>query len=288
MKIKRALGFVVLWVCLAMLFNLGVYLISPLVSPGIDNRRLAMEFLGGYVIELSLSLDNLFVFLMVFTAFSVPAKHQRRALNYGIAGAMVLRLTFILLGSALVSRFEWLLYIFGGILIVSGMMMLFKDEKEKDYKHSTVITLFSRLLPFTGELAGEKFIVKRNGKRFATLLLAVLVIIETSDIIFAVDSIPAIFSFTKNPFVMYTSNIFAILGLRSFYFVLERLSQLFRYVKYGVAIILIFTGVKLSILILHVEIPIMLSIGVIAGILFASILASVMIREKAAPENPAD
>jgi tellurite resistance protein TerC len=286
-KIRRALCFVALWVGLAMLFNLGIYLLSPYVSPESDNRQLALEFLGGYVTELSLSLDNLFVFLMVFTAFNVPSKHQRRALNYGIAGAMVLRLAFILLGTELVSQFRWLLYVFGGVLIISGVMMLLKGEKEKDYKQSRVLTFFSKALPFTGRLEGEKFIVKRNGRRYATLLLAVLVIIETSDIIFAVDSIPAILSFTLNRFIIYTSNIFAILGLRSFYFVLERLSQMFRFVKYGVAIILMFTGVKLCGEMFELKIPIVPSICVIVGVLFVSILASMLVKEKGPSEGNA-
>jgi tellurite resistance protein TerC len=276
LKIKKALAWVAFWTAVALVFNLGIYLFSPYFIKGVDRGQKALEFFGGYIIELSLSLDNLFLSLMIFSSFNVPSRYQRRVLNYGIAGAIVLRLSFILLGSALVSRFEWLLYIFGGILIISGAMMLLKSDKEKDYKQSRVMSVFGSVFPFTGTMEGDRFFVKRNGKWYATLLLAILVIIESSDIIFAVDSIPAIFSISLDPFIVFTSNIFAILGLRSLYFVLEKLSQTFRFVKFGVALILLFTGVKL---IFHIE-DIMLSIGIIGVILLVSIFASILIREK--------
>jgi tellurite resistance protein TerC len=280
-RIRKALAWVAFWVALALLFNLGIYLLSPVFAPNADRGQLALQFFGGYIIELSLSLDNLFLFLIVFASFNVPSAHQRRVLNYGIAGAVVLRFSFILLGSALVSRFAWLLYVFGGILVISGVMMLMRGEKEKDFKQSRILSVFNKTFPFTGTLEGDRFLIKKNGKRYATLLLAVLVIIESSDIIFAVDSIPAIFSITLNPFIVFTSNIFAILGLRSFYFVLERLSQMFRFVKYGVALILLYTGIKL---IFNIE-DIMLSIGIIAVILLVSIFASMLIKEKK-PREP--
>jgi tellurite resistance protein TerC len=276
LKLKKALAWVAFWIGIAMLFNLAIYLFLPVFVKGADRGQKALEFFGGYVIELSLSLDNLFVFLVIFSSFNVPSRYQRRVLNYGIAGAVVLRLSFILLGSALVSRFEWLLYAFGALLILSGAGMLLRGEKEKDYKQSKVLSHIDKVIPFTGTLEGERFFVKRSGRSYATLLLAILVIIETSDIIFAVDSIPAIFSITLDPFIVFTSNIFAILGLRSLYFVLERLSQMFRYMKVGVALILLFTGLKL---ILHIE-DIILSIGIIGVILLASIFASVLIKDK--------
>lgn len=297
MPIKKALKWVAFWFSLAMLFDLGIYLLLPLVEKGMNGGQKAMEFLGGYVLEFSLSLDNMFVFLMIFTSFGVPERLQRRTLNFGIAGAIVLRFLFIVLGSALVSEFEWILFIFGGILILSGVQMAFGQEKEKDYQQSKVLKHIDKVIPFTGSLSGEKFIVKREGKRYATLLLGVLIIIELSDILFAVDSIPAIFSLTKDTFVMYTSNIFAILGLRSLYFVIERLSKMFRLVKYGVSLILVFTGIKLLypliIELLQLVFPslpnytisIPLSIGIIVGILLASILASVWIKEKKPEEN---
>lgn len=293
-RIRKALAWVAFWAGLALLFNLAVYLLIPYFEPGADRGEKALQFFGGYIIELSLSVDNLFVFLMIFSSFNVPPNHQRRVLNYGIAGAVILRLAFILLGSALVSRFEWVLYIFGGLLIISGATMFFKGEEEKDFKQSRVMSVFDRSIPYTGRLEGEKFIVRRNGRRYATLLLAVLVLIEFSDLIFNIDSIPAIFSFTKDPFIIFTSNVFAIVGLRSFYFVLERLSQMFRYVKYGVALILVFTGLKLYFPLLMPVIgiqesepvaEILFSIGVIVVILLGSVFASVIIRRKKPPEH---
>jgi tellurite resistance protein TerC len=288
-RIRKALAWVAFWAGLALLFNLAVYLLIPYIEPSANRGEKALQFFGGYVIELSLSVDNLFVFLMIFSSFNVPANHQRRVLNYGIAGAVILRLAFILLGSALVSKFTWVLYIFGGMLIISGATMFIKGEGEKDYKKSRVMLVFDRSFPYTGTLEGEKFIVKRNGKRYATLLMAVLVLIELSDLIFNIDSIPAIFSFTRDPFIIFTSNVFAIVGLRSFYFVLERLSQMFRYVKYGVALILAFTGLKLYFPLLMPVIgikesdpvaEILFSIGVIIVILLGSVFASVIIKKK--------
>jgi tellurite resistance protein TerC len=283
-KIKKALKWVAFWAGLAFLFNLGIYLLCPVFAKDVDRTQKALEFLGGYVIEFSLSLDNLFLFLVIFSSFHIPPQYQRRVLNYGIAGAVVLRLTFILLGSALVSRFEWLLYVFGCILIISGAMLLMKGETEKDYKQSKILSVFGKVFPFTGKMEGDRFFVRKNGKWYATLLLAILVIIELSDIIFAVDSIPAIFSITLDPFIVFSSNIFAILGLRSLYFVLEKLSSMFRYVKVGVAFILLFTGVKL---LFHIE-SILLSIGIIALILLVSILVSIVAEGKSPSQKRAD
>lgn len=275
MKVKKALAWVAFWVCMALLFNLGIYLFMP-VAKGADRGQNALQFFGGYIIELTLSVDNLFVFLAIFSSFNVPAKYQRRVLNYGIAGAVILRLAFILLGVTIVSQWEGILYVFGGILIISGVLMLLKGEKEKDYKNSRIMSNMGKVIPFTGTLEQEKFFVKRNGKTFATLLFAILLIVETSDIIFAVDSIPAIFSVTQNWFIIFTSNMFAILGLRSLYFVLEKLSSMFRFMKYGVACVLLFTGIKL---IVRID-DIILSIGIIAVILLASIFASILIKQK--------
>lgn len=267
MNAGKALKWVLFWVSLALLFNVGVFLFG--------GKELALQFFGGYLIELSLSVDNLFLFLVIFSSLGVDVRYQRRALNYGIAGAIVMRLLFILLGSALVQRFEWMLYVFGAVLILSGTRMLLLNEKEKNFRDSRSMSVISRIMPFTGTLEGEKFFVRRNGRLHATLLFAVLLLVEFSDILFAVDSIPAIFSITTNVIIVYTSNIFAILGLRSLYFMLERLCRLFRYMKYGVAVVLLFTGVKLAILIFHVDIPILVSIAVIAAILAVSMLASV-------------
>ncbi|MDF2872380.1 MAG: integral rane protein TerC family [Anaerocolumna sp.] len=239
-----------------------------------------MEFLGGYVIEQTLSIDNLFLFLMVFSSFGIRQSSQRRVLNYGIFGAIVLRLLFILLGVTIVNKFEWVLYIFGGILIVSGINMAYKQEKKDNFKESKIIKVLGSIIPITDTLEGDRFFVKKNSALHATPLFAILLIIEFTDILFAIDSIPAIFSITTDPFIVYTSNIFAILGLRSFYFVLGKLHETFKYVKHGVAFILIFTGIKLAALTFNVEIPTELSLGIIFAILSLSVLASVILGKE--------
>jgi tellurite resistance protein TerC len=215
MSIRKALAWVSFWACLALLFNLGIFLLNPgfINEPSASEK--AIKFFGGYIIELSLSVDNLFVFLMIFNSFNVPPRHQRRALNYGIIGAVVLRLVFILLGAELVDQFKWLLVVFGAMLVVSGVMMALKGEKEKDYKNSRILAHIDKVIPYTGKLEGEKFFVRRNGKLYATLLFAVVLLIETADLIFNIDSIPAIISITQDRFLMFSSNVFAILGLRS-------------------------------------------------------------------------
>jgi len=243
-------------------------------------KEKALEFLGGFVIEKSLSIDNLFLFIMVFTSFGIKPEYQRRVLNYGIAGALILRLIFVLLGVTIVSMFHWVLYVFGAILIISGVKMIFQHDKNKDLKKSKIIKLLGKIIPVTDGLEGNKFFVKKNKVLYATPLFAVLILIEFTDIIFAVDSIPAIFSITTDPFIVYTSNIFAIMGLRSMYFVLGNLHEKFKYVKYGVALILTFTGVKLSILMFNIKIPIELSLGIIFTILIGSIVASLVFDRK--------
>lgn len=268
MTVKKALRRALCWVGLALLFNLGVLLFQ--------GRQSAIEFFGGYLIELSLSVDNLFLFLMIFSSFGIPAEYQRRVLAFGVAGAILMRFLFILLGAALVRRFEWALYVFGAILIFSGTRMMMASDHQKDYKGHSLMMRFGKVFPFTGKLEGEKFFVRRNGRVYATLLFTVLLLVEFSDLLFAIDSIPAIFSITTDVFIVYTSNIFAILGLRSFYFALERLCRIFAYMKYGVAAVLVFTGVKLSMLFFHFEIPIPLSIGIIAAALSVSIVASLL------------
>lgn len=234
----------------------------------------AMEFLGGYVIELSLSMDNLFLFLIIFEAYKIPAMYQRRVLNYGIFGAIVLRFIFVMLGVTIVNKFHWVLYIFGAVLIISGIKMMLKEDSSDNYKASKVFSIISRIIPITKELHGEKFFVKINKAIYATPLFAIIILIEFSDILFAIDSIPAIFSITTKPFIVYTSNIFAILGLRSLYFVLEKLHSTFCYVKYGVALVLTFTGFKLLVLFFNITIPLGISLFVIFTILFMSIVLS--------------
>lgn len=268
MTTKRALLGVLFWVGLAAIFNIGIYFFM--------GSQKALEFLGGYIIEQSLSLDNLFLFLIIFSSFGIGASYQKRVLNYGITGAIVLRLIFVVIGVTVVNQFHWVLYIFGLILLYTGVKIFVQKEEHKDYKNSKLLRFLGKFIPFTDNLEGEKFFVRKNKVLYATPLFAILVLIEGSDLIFAIDSIPAIFSITTDTFIVYTSNIFAIMGLRNLYFLLQKVSSTFKFVKYGVAMILVFTGVKLSILFFHIEIPILLSIGIIALILAISIIASVI------------
>lgn len=271
MSTKRAIKFVLLWIGLAILFNAGVYVI--------EGQYKALEFLGGYMIELSLSVDNLFLFLILFTSFGIKPQYQRRVLNYGILGAIVLRLIFILLGITIINKIHWILYVFGIILIISGAKMMLSKDEAGDHKDSKVLKLLGKVLPVTDTMHEEKFFVKVNHVLHATPLFAILVLIEFSDILFAIDSIPAIFSISRDPFIVYTSNIFAILGLRSLYFVLAAMQEKFKYVKYGVALILMFTGVKLGIMFWHKEIPIIYSLLTIFTILLGSVIVSILINK---------
>lgn len=278
MSTKKSLLRLCLWVSLALIFNTGIYIFM-----GPDK---ALSFLGGYVIEQSLSLDNIFLFLIIFQSFSVKPEHQKRILTYGIFGAVVLRLIFIILGVTIINKFHWMLYIFGLLLIISGVKIFFKHNESKDFHNSKIIKLINKIIPVSKELEGEKFFTKKNGILYATPLFAILILIELSDLIFAIDSIPAIFSITTDPFIVYTSNIFAILGLRSMYFLLEKLHNKFDYVKYGVACILIFTGIKLSVTFFHINISIIASLLVIFIIMGASILASVISNKKTSSYVP--
>lgn len=266
MNTKKTLLWVLLWGGLAVLFNLGIYFFA--------GGEKALEFLGGYVIEQSLSIDNLFLFIIVFSSFGIKAKEQRRILNYGLAGAVILRLIFVMLGITIVNMFHWVLYVFGVILIISGAKIVFENSENKNYKDSKIIKLLGRIIPVTEELQGDKFFIRKNKILYATPLFAILILVEFTDIIFAIDSIPAVFSISTDPFIVYTSNIFAILGLRNLYFLLGKLHEKFRYVKYGVALILVFTGLKLAILIFDFHIPVVWSLGTIFGILAVSVMAS--------------
>jgi tellurite resistance protein TerC len=272
MTTKKALKWLAFWFGLAMLFDAGVYIFL--------GSKKALEFLGGYIIEQSLSVDNLFLFLLIFSSFGISTHFQRRVLNYGIMGAMVLRLIFIVLGVAVVNRFHWILYFFGVLLIISGTKMIFKREDEQDFKNSALLRIMGKVIPITHDLEGERFLIRKDQLLYATPLLAILVLIEGSDVIFAIDSIPAVFSITTDPLIVYSSNIFAILGLRNLYFLLEKLHKAFRFVKYGVAVILIFTGIKLGILFWNIEIDLVRSITTILAILLVSVILSVIIPEK--------
>lgn len=272
MKVKNALFMVLFWMCMALLFNFGIYMFQ--------GSEKALQFLGGYVIELSLSMDNLFLFLLIFEAFKIPTIYQKRVLGFGIFGAILLRFIFTVLGVTIVNKFHFVLYIFGIVLLISGYKMMFGNEEEKNYRDSKIMKGLGKVIPITNNLHGEKFFVIIDKVLYATPLFAILVLIEFSDILFAIDSIPAIFSITTNPFIVYTSNIFAILGLRSFYFVLQKLNNSFCYVKYGVALILSFTGIKLLLLMFNLEISLPISLGIIFTVLALSILCSVLFPNK--------
>ena len=261
----------VIWIAAAIVFNIGVLFVEGEVR--------AQEFLAGYLTELSLSIDNVFVFLMIFRSFGISEHAQHRVLAWGIIGAIVLRFLFVVFGIALITTFEWVVWVFGAFLVVQGVRM-WLPEKEKDPHDSVIIKTVAKIFPMTKEFHGDKFMVTENGKRMITPLLAVLILIEGSDIIFAVDSVPAVLSISTDLFVVYTSNIFAILCLRQLFFVIEHVESKFEYVKYGVAFILIFTGVKMLGAAFGFHIPTFASILVIGGILILSILVSVLISNR--------
>lgn len=272
MSTKKSMLTLGMWVGLALLFNIGIYIFM--------GSEKALSFLGGYVIEQSLSLDNLFLFLLVFEGFSIKPEYQKKVLSYGIWGAIILRFIFVVLGITVVNKFHWMLYIFGLILIISGIKMFKENDKVNDIKDSKLLKFINKIIPVSDKLEGEKFFIRKNKKLYITPLFAVLLLIEFSDIIFAIDSIPAIFSITTDPFIVYTSNIFAILGLRSMYFLLYKLHEKFAYMKYGVACILIFTGIKLLALLFNIHISVVVSLVSIFTILAISLLASVFINNK--------
>jgi len=251
---------------LSILFNIFIFYTK--------GEKAAIEYFGGYIVEMSLSLDNLFLFIMVFSSFKIREEYQERVLLYGVIGAMVLRLIFILLGVAIVSKFSFLLSIFGLILLFSGVKMFLGENNNIQFQDNFAVKVLRRIVPVTNTFHGNNFIIKKNGVIYATPLLVVLIIIEFSDIIFAIDSIPAIFSITTNTFIVYTSNIFAILGLRSMYYILQKMNNVFKFMKYGVGAILIFTGLKLVLLFWKIEISVTNSVLIISIILLSSILIS--------------
>lgn len=256
------------WVALAAVFA-GIVFLSQGSKPG-------LEFVTGYVIELSLSVDNLFVFILIFSYFKVPKPYQHRVLFWGLLGALVLRLTMIFLGATLITHFEWILYIFGAFLIYTGLNMFREENKDLEPEKNPVVRLVTRFVPMTRNYHDDKFFTVVNGRKVGTLLLLVLVIVEVTDLVFAVDSIPAIFAITTNTFIVYTSNVFAILGLRSMYFLLAGVIEKFHYLRSGLAVVLTFIGVKMLIVIAHVEIPIHISLMVVVGVLLTSVLASII------------
>ncbi len=269
MTTRKALTWVLLWLDLALCTNLGI-----LYFAGNDK---ALEFSIGYILEQSLSIDNLFLFILVFSSFGISVEYQRRILNYGIAGAFVFRFIFIALGATIIHKFHSMLYVFGVILIISGCRMLRCQKEEVCFEKSKLIILLNKIIPITDGLEGDKFFIRKNKTLYATPLFAILIMIEFSDIIFALDSIPAIFSITTDPLIVYLSNIFAILGLRNMYFVLGKIHEKFKLVKYGVAAILIFTGAKLTFLLFNIHVPTEWSLLIILSLLGGSIVASMII-----------
>jgi tellurite resistance protein TerC len=279
-KMKEALAWCVVWFSLAMIFNAIIYFWQ--------GRQPALEFFTGYLIEICLSVDNVFVFILVFTYFKVPRVHQHRVLFWGIIGAVVMRALFIAGGIALLSVLDWVLYVFGAFLIFTGIKMALPKSEEPDPEHNLAVKLVRKIFPVTPTFVGGKFFTRIDGRLFATPLFIVLIAIETTDVIFAVDSIPAILGITRDGFIVFTSNIFAILGLRSLYFALSGSMLLFRFLGLGLAIILIFIGVKMVLtweVLGGVHIPIGVSLGVIGSILTLSVVASLLIKEKT-PEPP--
>jgi tellurite resistance protein TerC len=292
-SVREAAIWTVVWISLSLLFNLGLYFWAGSAT--------AISFLTGYLVEYSLSVDNIFIFVLLFTYFRVPAAYQHRVLFWGILGALIMRGAMILIGAALIERFEWIIYIFGAFLVFTGVRMgLSRDEDEELHPEGNpLVRLVRRFVPVTHEMQGEKFFVKMDGRTFATPLFIVLVIVESTDLIFAVDSIPAIFGITTDPFIVFTSNVCAILGLRSLYFLLAGVMDKFHYLKLGLAFILTFVGVKMLLPFLTgffvpsvfehpVHVSNVVSLGVIASTLAIAVIASLIRsrRLEAAGEKP--
>jgi tellurite resistance protein TerC len=270
-KYREALIWSAVWIALAIIFTVVIYFWH--------GRTPFLEFITGYVIELSLSVDNLFVFLLIFRYFQVPPVHQHKVLFWGILGALIMRAIFIAAGVGLIQRFHWIVYVFGAFLLYSGFKLLRQGEAEIHPEKNPVLRLFRRWVPVTKDYEGDKFFVRRTGL-LATPLLVVLVVVETTDLLFAVDSIPAILAITRDAFIVYTSNVFAILGLRSMYFALAGMMEMFRYLHYGLSVVLMFVGAKMM-LSHYYEVPTVLALGAVAGILLLSVAASVL-RAKSA------
>jgi tellurite resistance protein TerC len=270
-SLREALVWSCVWVSLALIFALGITFFR--------GGEKALEFLAGYVIEWSLSVDNLFVFLVIFSFFAVPSSYQHRVLFWGILGALFLRAGFIATGTALLSNFHWMIYVFGGFLVFTGIKLLFVGDEKVEPEKNPAIRLVRRFINVTPDYQGQRFFVRKDEKLWATPLFLVLVVVETTDVIFAVDSIPAIFAITLDPFIVYTSNVFAILGLRALFFLLAGVMEMFRYLRVGLAFVHCFVGAKMLIAEFY-KIPIGISLAVVGGILLISILASVLKQQQ--------
>ena len=273
---KEAMGWSVFWVMLAACFSILVYFWF--------GRHKALEFVTGYLIEESLSVDNLFVFLLIFRYFGVDPKYQHKVLFWGIVGALIARGIFIAAGVALINRFHWIIYVFGAFLVITGLRMLKPVAESVHPERLWIVRLARKYLRFTSQYSEGKFFVVENGVRLATPLFMVLLAVETTDILFAVDSIPAILAITADPFIVYTSNVFAILGLRSLYFALAGMMEIFRFLHYGLAAILMFIGAKMLTADI-IQIPIVVALGVVAGVLAISVAASLLIPKREAQQS---
>jgi tellurite resistance protein TerC len=273
-KFREALAWSGAWIALAAIFAVVIFFWH--------GRTPALEFITGYVIELSLSVDNLFVFLLIFRFFQVPAIHQHKVLFWGILGALIMRAIFIAAGVSLIQRFHWIIYAFGAFLVYSGIKLFFQEEAEIHPEKNPVLRLFRRWVPVTKDYVGNKFFVRSRGL-YATPLFVVLLVVETTDLLFAVDSIPAILAITRDAFIVYTSNVFAILGLRSMYFALAGMMEMFRYLHYGLSLVLISVGAKM-LLSHYFEIPTPVALAAVAGVLAISVIASMANPKKKAVE----
>jgi len=267
-SIKEAFTWTIVWIALAFGFAVIVYFEF--------GQQKALEYVTGYLIEKALSVDNIFVFLVIFSYLKVPPAYRHRMLIWGVLGAIVLRVIFILAGAALLAKFHWVTYIFGGFLIYTGIKLLGHGDTEIDPGRSPILKLFRRILPVTDDYRGFALLTRHDGRLMATPLLLVLLTIEGSDVMFAVDSIPAVFAVTRDPFIVFTSNIFAILGLRALFFLLAGVMDRFFYLKYGLGLVLVFVGIKMLLVALHIKVPIAFSLGVIAFILAGSIILSLL------------
>ncbi len=272
---REAVTWSAIWISLALLFNVGI--------AAWFGRERGLEFLSGFLIEKALAVDNIFVFAVVFSTFAVPPALQHRVLFWGILGALIMRAIFIAVGAALIHQFHWIMYVFGGFLILTGIKLFIQREAEMHPEQNPLVRLFMRVVPSVSTYHGSRFFILKEGRRYATPLLLVLVVIEVTDLIFAVDSIPAIFAVTGDPFIVYTSNIFAILGLRSLYFLLAGVMGQFHYLKVGLALVLVFVGIKMLMIDVY-KFPIVLSLGVIVALIGGAIVAS-WLRPRPQPEE---
>jgi tellurite resistance protein TerC len=274
-SMKEALTWSIVWITLSLLFNLVIYLFWDKMVPNSSytNGEAALAFLTGYLIEKSLSVDNIFVFILIFSFFAVPDQYQHRVLFWGILGALIMRGLLILIGATLLETFHWIIYVFGAFLIFTGIRMARHQDEELKPDQNPIVKFFRRFVPVTENFEDDKFFLRRAGRLFATPLFLVLLVVESTDLVFAVDSIPAIFAVTRDPFIVYTSNVCAILGLRALYFLLANVMHQFQYLKLGLSVVLTFIGIKMVIVDLY-HIPVGASLAVVASVLTISILAS--------------